>query len=166
MMTKAEETKVLNKIEALIKSCGEDSYIGFAFEGCVEMARSNIDNDFANSPKKAIENLHNNLDRKNKECADLGDQLSKAVNKISELEQEREKLCMHRGLYEVIMANAEMQLERAEADIASANETMCHFAGNTSDIAFSGALKRLQDAMLRKKAAQNIIKGLEGVEAR
>lgn len=161
MMTKAEETKVLGKIEALIKSCGEDSYIGFAFEGCVEMARSNIENDFANSPKKAIENMRKNLDRKNRECADLGDQLSKAVNRISELEQEREKCRMHRGLYELIVANAESQIEVAEADIERANATMIHYARATRDVAFLNALELLQNATLRRNAAKNILNGIK-----
>ena len=34
-MTKAEERKLLDKIEALIKSAGEDSYIGGTFRGVV-----------------------------------------------------------------------------------------------------------------------------------
>lgn len=49
-MTKAEELKILEKIEALIKSAGEDSYIGPTFAGIVEVCRENIENDFGNHP--------------------------------------------------------------------------------------------------------------------
>lgn len=54
-MTKAEELKVLDKIEALIKSAGEDSYIGPTFAGIVEICRSNIENDFGDHPLEDLE---------------------------------------------------------------------------------------------------------------
>ena len=50
MMTKDEERAVLQQIAELIASTGEDSYVSMAFEGCVDMAHSNIDNDFGCSP--------------------------------------------------------------------------------------------------------------------
>jgi len=49
-MTKAEELKLLDKIDGLIKSAGEDSYIAMTFKGVVEIARSNIENDFGDTP--------------------------------------------------------------------------------------------------------------------
>lgn len=49
-MTKAEELKILEKIEALIKSAGVDSYIGPTFAGIVEVCRENIESDFGNHP--------------------------------------------------------------------------------------------------------------------
>lgn len=49
MATKAEERKALEKIRNIVEGLGEDSYIGMAFEGCFEVAESNIDNDFADS---------------------------------------------------------------------------------------------------------------------
>lgn len=61
-MTKNEERKVLAQIEKLIASTGEDSYISMAFSGCVQMAQSNIDNDFSNNPQEAIATLRKNLD--------------------------------------------------------------------------------------------------------
>lgn len=49
-MTKAEELKVLEKIDALIKSAGEDSYIAMTFAGIVDVARTNIENDWGEAP--------------------------------------------------------------------------------------------------------------------
>lgn len=54
-MTKAQEMKVLDQIEALIKSAGEDSYIGPTFAGIVEICRSNIENDFGDHPLEDLE---------------------------------------------------------------------------------------------------------------
>ena len=45
-MTKQEELKVLDKIIALVKSTGNDSYLSLSFEGFEEMVRDNIENDF------------------------------------------------------------------------------------------------------------------------
>ena len=67
MMTKAEERKALEKIKKILEECGADSYIGMAFNGCVEMAESNIDNDFANDPKECIKNITKKYDAANKE---------------------------------------------------------------------------------------------------
>jgi SMC interacting uncharacterized protein involved in chromosome segregation len=47
--TKEQERKALEQIREIVKGLGEDSYIGMAFEGCFEIAESNIDNDFGSS---------------------------------------------------------------------------------------------------------------------
>lgn len=60
-MTKAEELKVLDKIEALIKSAGDDSYIEMTFKGIVDIARGNIENDFGNSPVEDLETMRKNF---------------------------------------------------------------------------------------------------------
>lgn len=49
-MAKANERKLLDQIEALIKSAGDDSYIALTFAGIVDICRDNIDNDFGNAP--------------------------------------------------------------------------------------------------------------------
>lgn len=54
-MTKQEELKVLEKIEKLIKSAGEDSYIAMTFKGVVDIAKSNIENDFGDAPVEDLE---------------------------------------------------------------------------------------------------------------
>ena len=47
MTSKEQEFQTLEKIKKLVADLGEDSYIGFAFEGCFEVAEENIKNDFA-----------------------------------------------------------------------------------------------------------------------
>ena len=61
MMTKAEELKALAKIKKILDEAGENSYIGMAFAGCVQMAESNIENDFGENPQERIESLENKL---------------------------------------------------------------------------------------------------------
>ena len=47
MASKEKELRTLEAIKKLVADLGEDSYIGFAFEGCFEVAEENIRNDFA-----------------------------------------------------------------------------------------------------------------------
>lgn len=61
MATKAEERKALEEIRRIVASLGNDSYLAMAFDGCFEMAESNIENDFANNPKMSIEKLKKDL---------------------------------------------------------------------------------------------------------
>ncbi len=70
MTTKEQERKALAQIKRIVEGLGEDSYIGMAFDGCFEMAESNIENDFANNPKEAIHNLRVNLEAAQKSAKD------------------------------------------------------------------------------------------------
>lgn len=52
--TKEQERKALEKIMKIISDLGEDSYLKMAFDGCFEIAESNIDNDFGDSPRENL----------------------------------------------------------------------------------------------------------------
>ena len=77
--TKDQERKALEQIAKIIESVGgKDSYIGIAFAGCIEMAQSNIDNDFADSysdivanREKKLESAAQKLNDKSAECIAL-----------------------------------------------------------------------------------------------
>jgi hypothetical protein len=104
--TKEQEKKALEQIKAIIASLGEGSYIATAFEGCLEDAESNIENDFADSMKARYESAkeetehwydmyiqehkdweaahaaaHEIAEEKDAEIADLKEQLEKAKAK-------------------------------------------------------------------------------------
>lgn len=53
--TKDQEREALEKIKAILDTLGPDSYVGTAFEGCLEIAEENIENDFACSMKQRVE---------------------------------------------------------------------------------------------------------------
>lgn len=55
--TKDQEREALEKIKAILDTLGPDSYVGTAFEGCLEIAEDNIGNDFACSMKQRVEKL-------------------------------------------------------------------------------------------------------------
>ena len=60
-MTKAEERKVLAQIRKLVESTGENSYIAMAFEGVLEDAEENIENDFGCSWKQRAESAERKI---------------------------------------------------------------------------------------------------------
>ena len=56
-MTKAEELAVLGKIEKLIAETGNYSYIAMTFAGICDVCKSNIQNDFGDSPVTDLKEL-------------------------------------------------------------------------------------------------------------
>lgn len=68
MTTKAEEYKALEQIKKIVSALGADSYIAIAFEGCFEVAKGNIDNDFACSMKQRAESAERQAQQKIKEA--------------------------------------------------------------------------------------------------
>lgn len=55
MATKEQERKAVEQIRKIVAGLGEDSYVGTALEGCLEIAEENIENDFACSMKQRWE---------------------------------------------------------------------------------------------------------------
>ena len=54
-MLKNGELKILGKIEELIASAGEGSYISMTFAGVPDICRRNIENDWGDSPVRDME---------------------------------------------------------------------------------------------------------------
>ena len=69
--TKDQERKALEKIRKIVGELGDDSYIGMAFEGCIEDAEENIENDWGCSWKQRAEVTGNKLIAARKRIDDL-----------------------------------------------------------------------------------------------
>lgn len=141
-MTKAEERKLLDKIEALIKSAGEDSYIGGTFRGVVEICRDNIENDFGNHPVEDLEDLR-------KKAAD--------VAKVAmEFQEERDKLKEDFDTLAGAYREAVDVVRTASGYIFAAKNRLCNIVDDlpvdASDDEISVAVrnhKKAKDAMRR-----------------
>ena len=55
MTTKDQERQAIEKIRKIVEGLGENSYVGFAMEGVLELAEDNIREDAACSMKKRAE---------------------------------------------------------------------------------------------------------------
>lgn len=87
MATKEMERKALEQIKRIVSELGEDSYIGTAFEGCFEIARTNIDNDWACSQKQLVEGLEKQLAKQAKDNEFLKAQKEHLEKKLADAEK-------------------------------------------------------------------------------
>lgn len=53
--TKDQERKAIEEIRKIVDNLGENSYVGAAMEGVLELAKDNIENDFVQSMKESVE---------------------------------------------------------------------------------------------------------------
>lgn len=108
MATKAEERKALEQIKKIVEGLGgADSYIGTAFEGCFEIARDNIDNDWACSMRQRAESAEEKVQCREAELADK-------EKELKELRKADEKLA---GNHHRLLEDFEkMRIARIEAE--------------------------------------------------
>lgn len=94
-MTKAEELKLLEKIEELIKSADPCDYIPMTFAGIVDVCRRNIEDDFGNIPVQDAEDARNLLhaeerrhDETKRQLAEAQKAWEKAMNECENLKSQ------------------------------------------------------------------------------
>ena len=95
MTTKDQERQAIEKIRKIVEGLGENSYVGFAMDGILELAEDNIREDTAYSMKERAEIAQKDARKAEKENKDLKaeiEELKKTVEKrgatISELNTE------------------------------------------------------------------------------
>lgn len=87
MMTKEQERKALSQIENILNACDPDGYVATAFDGCVEMAATNIDCDWLGSMKAERDAAQRHKESflvENKEQAKQIDEQKKKINQLQE----------------------------------------------------------------------------------
>ena len=99
--TKEQERKALEKIKKIIAELGEQSYIATAFDGCIEDAEENIENDFALSMKQRYDDT---------------------LAKLNECEREKENEAARVRLAERDVEQLKEQLARAKEAALSIDE--------------------------------------------
>ena len=88
MTTKDQERQAIEKIRKIVEGLGENSYVGFAMEGVLELAEDNIREDTAYSMKKNAEIAWERADKAEKENKDLKKTVEKRGTTLSELNPE------------------------------------------------------------------------------
>ena len=83
MTTKEQERAAVEKIRKIIEELGENSYVGFAMEGVLELAEENIREDTAYSMKERVEFIEERAQEAEKENKLLKAELGTA-KKITE----------------------------------------------------------------------------------
>ena len=152
-MTKQEERNILAQIKNLINEAGEDSYIGMAFEGCVQMAHENIDNDWGNSPRASLEVSYVQIN-------DLTKKLENAEATVEILERDlakaKEKIYPKQLVHDIFSTMCERSQE-ATNTITRTAELIANYADNPTDIAVIDGLKLIKRATKQRNDAERIM---------
>jgi hypothetical protein len=164
MMTKNEEKQTLEKIEKLIASAGPDSYIGMAFEGCVEMAWSNIENDFGNSPRQSIVTLRNNLHKETEARKKVQATNDHLMRKITELEAKRKQIPA--SLYKDLWSSLDARIAEATKEIEKVTELLAYCADDPESNVVIQGLKKLKAETAKRNEAKRIMAELEKYETK
>lgn len=113
--TKNEEYEALIKIRGILKDFDpEDTYIGKAFEGCVEQAQENLRNDWMFSYRSRYEN-------RDRDAAKLDEILTKTTDKLRESEEARVDLVKELNQKNDAIARLEDAKKEYEKEIESAS---------------------------------------------
>ena len=107
MTTKEQERKALDQIRKIVESLGEDSYIGYAFEGCFEDAEYNIQNDCAMSWCNRAQTAEQACDLRRNEAHELHEKNEKLKKELDEAKKQ---------LQERAFMAQEMANRKAEAE--------------------------------------------------
>ena len=106
--TKAEEREALMKIREILEDFSpEDTYIGKAFEGCVEQAEENLGCDWMMSYKVRYDNVSEQLHAANVRIAELAKQLNQKDDAIARLEDANNQLSEEIGRLDGVIAQSD-----------------------------------------------------------
>lgn len=92
MTTKDQERKALEKIRAIVKELGRDSYVGTAFTGVFEIAERNIDNDWGCSVAETIEAAQQEVHQMQDKIRELETDLDYWTSEYKMIDQRRVEL--------------------------------------------------------------------------
>lgn len=90
MTTKEQERQAIEKIRKIVEGLGENSYVGFAMEGVLELAEDNIREDTAYSMKKNAEIAWERADKAEKESKLLNGKVETKICDMGECAERNE----------------------------------------------------------------------------
>ena len=144
MTSKEQEFQTLEKIKKLVADLGEDSYIGFAFEGCFEVAEENIRNDFACSMKQRAETAEAKAVKAESGAHDCAEALKTVRDRMAEMLNEIEAYKRQAVTAEARAYKAKLELEdlREQLEANKQQETT-----DTKDLEILKLKAKLYDMM-------------------
>ena len=139
MTTKEQELKALDKIRAIIAGLGEDSYIGTAFDGCLEDAEENIQNDFALSMKDRWQSAEQKLIAAKADAQQAHDALDRTMDKLLDKEEERKTAKSNADAWMEKAVTAENAAAEAAQKISDLELEIVHLKAKLYDMMMAGA---------------------------
>lgn len=169
--TKEQERKAIQKIRKIVEELGENSYVGFAMEGVLELAEDNIREDTAYSMKKNAEIAWERADKAEKESkllnAELGTakKITEENNKaIAKLKADIYKLKANEVPEELIKEMYNMAYDKEAEMIEKMEETADQMAD--ASIAGEDVQKFAEDYKAQKEKRNRYAKMMDTLDAR
>lgn len=159
MTTKEQERKALAQIRKIVEGLGEGSYVATAFEGCFELAESNIEYDFGESMQDRADCYKRTLEDREKELKEVYQELqaTEMQKNSAARKAEAEEKTADNLRYELAKARGEAQqlrefvenakkvytarIRELERLMLQSADTLEAFADHPQDIAYGAALK-------------------------
>lgn len=158
MTTKEQERKALAQIKNIIDSLGESSYIATAFEGCIEDAEYNIENDFACSMKDRADTAEKKaaiLTNENRELKatvqKIKDESSATITRLQEKIVKLQECMIPADDLCDFDQHLEEEVFTEGQKAAEAAETIVKLADNPADVAFTNAVRDHRNAQAQIK---------------
>lgn len=120
--TKAEEREALAKIREILSGLGDDSYVGKAFEGCIEQAEENICSDWMLSWKGRY------LDEQAKNCK-YAEKVGELTRRLNQKDDAIARLEAMRDDY-----TSRASLEEAQRQISDLRQTILELKAKLYDM--------------------------------
>lgn len=91
VMSKDEEKLLLAKIAGLLETADPDGYVAAAFRGCVDLAKSNIENDFCESLEENLRLTEEDASRNYMKLCEAYEKFTDEKAELMESLQERDR---------------------------------------------------------------------------
>lgn len=135
--TKAEEREALRKIQEILGDFDpEDTYIGKAFEGCVEQANENLSNDWMMSWNDRYDRASEKYNKAKGRVEDLNEKLRESeearVKLVKELNQKDDAIARLEAMRDDYTSRA--SLEEAQRQISDLRQTILELKAKLYDM--------------------------------
>lgn len=145
-MTKKEEYKALDQIRGILKDFDpEDTYIGKAFEGCVEQAEENLRYDRMMSYKDRYKGAQETVEARVKQIAELtkelnqkDDAIARYVDVVQGKDREISRLKGVINNKDAAYTDLEGRLEEAQIQISDLRQTILELKAKLYDMMTAG----------------------------
>lgn len=165
--TKEQEREALETIRVLLEELGPNSYLRTAFEGCLEDAAQNIEDDGAYSMKSRYELAEEQRRKAEAEADSLREEVSRAMQDIkalkAELAENRKHIISEELRRDLWMMTTD-EAEKARAQMATAADKMAMSADHPACVLFQESVTLYRAEKERAEAMERRAEALEAIE--
>lgn len=170
MTTKEQERQAITKIRRIVEGLGENSYVGTAMEGVLEVAEQNIEYDAAFSLKgeaEVSEKRKREVEEENEKLKKLLEEERKIANnlraQLTKAQRIENRMAMPIQMYEELIAILNERKEEEENGISEAADRMADSIGEGGRFSegAADAARKYREHRRKKAACANLLNTLK-----